>query len=101
MRLLRYAVSTAAVILSATASLAADLPTKKPAPPSAPILQPSPWRFELTGYGWGSSLSGNTGIRNFPELPFLGGNPRPLQFYFPIYSIVCSSAAGVTLNRPV
>jgi hypothetical protein len=58
-------------LASAAPGLAADLPTKKPppAPAPAPVI-PSTWRFELTGYGWASSLSGNAGIRNFPTLPF-------------------------------
>ena len=52
-------------------SWAADLPTKKPAPvfEPQPVLPPA-WRFEFTGYGWLSSLSGYSGIRNFPVLPF-------------------------------
>jgi hypothetical protein len=57
-----------------------DLPTKKPAPPPpAPIVQSSPWRFELTGYGWASSLSGYAGIRNFPALPFYANFPKIVE----------------------
>jgi len=58
-------------LVVSVAAVAADLPTKKPAP--APILQPvlpQAWRFEFSGYGWLSSLSGYAGIRNFPTLPF-------------------------------
>ena len=52
-------------------ALAADLPTKKPAPEPIPVpAVPSTWRFELTGYGWATSLDGNAGIRRFPTNPF-------------------------------
>jgi hypothetical protein len=58
-------------IVFSKGAVGSDLPTKKPAPaPPAPVVQPSPWRFEFTGYGWASSLSGYAGIRNFPTLPF-------------------------------
>jgi hypothetical protein len=45
-----------------------DLPTKKPAL-VAPAL-PSSWRFEITGYGWGTDLSGQSGVGPFPSSPF-------------------------------
>ncbi len=57
--------------LMAAPALAADLPTKKPAPaPIPPVIAPSPWRFELTGYGWASSLAGNAGFGTLPTLPY-------------------------------
>jgi len=31
---------------------------------------PSTWRFEFTGYGWATSLTGNAGIKQFPSTPF-------------------------------
>jgi hypothetical protein len=58
-------------ILSAATASAADLPTKKPAP--APIPQPalpSTWRIEITGYGWASSVLGNTGFGALPTLSY-------------------------------
>jgi hypothetical protein len=70
----------AAAALAAAPALAADLPTKKaPPPPPPPVVAPSPWRFELTGYGWASWLSGNAGIRNFPTLPFYVTFPKLLE----------------------
>ena len=35
----------------------------------APAL-PSSWRFEITGYGWGTDLSGEAGVGPFPSSPF-------------------------------
>ena len=65
------AVVASVTTLLATSALAADLPTKKSPPPLAvPILQPSPWRFELTGYGWGTSLAGNAGFGTLPTLDY-------------------------------
>ena len=62
------------VALAGPAALAADLPTKKP----APVLQPAPsvsskWRFDVTLYGWIGSLAGDAGIRQFPTTPFHAG----------------------------
>jgi len=71
MRGVAKAVLAAVGMLSAAPVLAADLPTKKPAP--APIPEPvlpSTWRFEFTGYGWATSLTGNAGIKQFPSTPF-------------------------------
>ena len=52
-------------------AVAADLPTKKaaPAPVPEPVL-PSTWRFEITGYGWATSLAGSTGFGSLPTLPY-------------------------------
>ena len=57
--------------LAVAPALAADLPTKKPAPAPPPLpVVPSTWRFELTGYGWATWLAGNAGVRQFPTNPF-------------------------------
>jgi hypothetical protein len=52
-------------------AVAADLPTKKPAPEEivAPAL-PSTWHYEITGYGWGTDLAGQAGVGPFPTSPF-------------------------------
>jgi hypothetical protein len=50
----------------ATAAFASDLPTKKPAPPSAPVPATSNWHFDLTLYGWALNLTGNVGVGPFP-----------------------------------
>ena len=51
-------------------ALAADLPTKKPAPEEilAPDL-PSSWHYEITGYGWGTDVASQTGVGPFPTSP--------------------------------
>lgn len=52
-------------------AFAADLPTKKPAPGLAPVpILPSTWHFDLIGYGWATSLAGNTGVGPFPTSSF-------------------------------
>jgi len=56
--------------LCAAPAAAADLPepglpTKKAEPIVTPAL-PSSWRFEITGYGWGTNVTGQTGIGPFP-----------------------------------
>src|SRR5271154_7500626 len=58
-------------LCAAPATEAADLPTKKPAPEEivAPVL-PSGWQYEITGYGWGTDLAGQTGVGPFPTSPF-------------------------------
>ena len=45
---------------------APDLPTTKPAPELVAPALPSSWRFEITGYGWGTDLSAQTGVGPFP-----------------------------------
>ena len=52
-------------------AVAADLPTKKPAPEEivAPVL-PSTWHYEITGYGWGTDLAGQAGVGPFSTSPF-------------------------------
>jgi hypothetical protein len=69
MKILAKAFWLAAAMLAAAPAIAADLPTKKPAP--APIPEPiipSTWRFEITGYGWASSVAGSSGFGAFPTL---------------------------------
>jgi hypothetical protein len=71
MRATAKSVLIAVGILSAATASAADLPTKKPSPepiPQPPI--PSTWRVEITGYGWASSVLGNTGFGALPTLPY-------------------------------
>jgi hypothetical protein len=57
-------------IVSATTVAASDLPTKKPAPETTPVPPLSDWHFDLTLYGWGLNLTGNTGFGPFPTTPF-------------------------------
>ncbi len=71
MRYRAKVISVAIGMALAAPAFAADLPTTKPAP--APIPEPaiaSTWHFELTGYGWATSMAGNTGILQFPTVPF-------------------------------
>jgi len=69
-----------AAALAAGMATAADLPTKKgPPPPAIPLLQPSPWRFELTGYGWGTSIAGNVGFGTLPTLQYYAPFSEVLQ----------------------
>ncbi len=71
MRGVAKAILVAVGLLAGAPGFAADLPTKKPAP--APIPEPvipSTWRFELTGYGWATSLAGNTGFGTLPTLSY-------------------------------
>src|ERR1700760_770116 len=63
-------------------ALAADLPTKKSAPP--PIVQPvvpSSWHYEITGYGWGSSIAGSTGFGSLPTLPYFASFRKVLEHF--------------------
>lgn len=63
-------------------ALAADLPTKKPAPEEivAPDL-PSSWHYEITGYGWGTDIAGQTGVGPFPTSPFFINFLKILQHF--------------------
>jgi hypothetical protein len=70
MRPLGKGILAAVGVLSGATAFAADLPTKKPPPEVAPPVVLPTWRFEITGYGWGSSLAGSAGIATFPPLPF-------------------------------
>jgi hypothetical protein len=68
--------------LSTAPALAADLPTKKPA--SAPIVEPavpSTWRFEVTGYGWASSLAGASGFGGLPTLDYYASFGKVLEHF--------------------
>ena len=73
-----------ALILAALAfaapAAASDLPTKKPAPEPvvAPPL-PSTWRFEITGYGWASSVAGSTGFGTLPTLSYYASFAKLLE----------------------
>jgi hypothetical protein len=61
---------------------AADLSTKKSAP--APIVQPvvpSSWHYEITGYGWGSSIAGSTGFGSLPTLPYYASFGKVLEHF--------------------
>jgi hypothetical protein len=61
-------------------AVAADLPTKKPAPePVVTPALPSSWHFEITGYGWASSVTGNSGFGALPTLPYFARFTTLLQ----------------------
>ncbi len=80
MRGVTKAVLLAAAVLAAVPAIAADLPTKKPAP--VPIVEPvlpSTWRFEITGYGWASSLAGNSGFGTLPTLDYYAPFSKVLE----------------------
>jgi hypothetical protein len=71
MRAIATSALIAVGIFSTATVFAADLPTKKAVP--APIPQPplpSTWHFEITGYGWASSVTGNSGFGALPTLPY-------------------------------
>jgi hypothetical protein len=61
---------------------ATDLPTTKPAAEEivAPAL-PSTWRYEITGYGWGTDVAGQTGVGPFPTSPFFINFLKILQHF--------------------
>ena len=80
MRSLAKAFWLAAAMLAAVPAIAADLPTKKAAP--APIPEPalpSTWRFELTGYGWATSLAGSAGFGTLPTLSYYAPFSKVLE----------------------
>jgi len=70
------------VVLGGASAAAADLPTRKPAPEEiiAPDL-PSSWHYEITGYGWGTDLAGQTGVGPFPTSPFFINFLKILQHF--------------------
>ena len=73
---------------------AADLPTKKQAPEEivAPAL-PSTWHYEITGYGWGTDLAGQTGVGPFPTSPFF--------IRFPVGPLTClPTPPGMGRRKP-
>jgi len=67
-------------MVAGASAIAADLPTKKraPAPIPEPVI-PSSWRFELTGYGWGTSIAGNVGFGTLPTLPYYASFGKVLE----------------------
>jgi len=70
MRNKQCALALAAGLFAAPAA-ASDLPTTKP--PSEPVVTPalpSSWHYEITGYGWGTDLSGQAGVGPFPSSAF-------------------------------
>jgi len=71
MRTYLAAVVFSAGMWAAPVAEAADLPTTKPASQEivAPQL-PSGWQYEVTGYGWGTDLSGKSGVGPFPASAF-------------------------------
>ncbi len=64
---------------AAASAFAADLPTKKAPALPIPVLQPSPWRFEITGYGWASSIAGSSGFGGLPTLPYYASFGKVLE----------------------
>jgi hypothetical protein len=71
-----------AASLCAAPVAAADLPTKKPAPePVVTPPLPSTWRFEITGYGWASSIAGSTGFGSLPTLPYYASFGKVLEHF--------------------
>jgi hypothetical protein len=69
-------------VLSGASAVAADLPTQKPAPTPIPQpVLPSAWHFELTGYGWGSSIAGSTGFGSLPTLPYYASFGKVLEHF--------------------
>ena len=69
-------------MLSGASAIAADLPTKKPAPePVVTPTLPSSWHFEITGYGWGTDLAGPAGVGPFPTSPFYVNFLKLLQHF--------------------
>jgi hypothetical protein len=95
MRGVATAIRIALGALAAAPALAADLPTKKPAPEPVPLpVVPSSWRFELTGYGWASSLSGYAGVRNFPTLPFYADFPKIVEHLGGVFMGAATASNG-------
>ena len=82
MRLGARAILIAGGFTGASMAFAADLPTKKPAPPPEPAPPiASPWRFEITGYGWASSLAGNVGFGALPTLSYYASFGKVLEHF--------------------
>jgi len=70
-----------AVGFCGTPAAAADLPTKKPAPEIVTPPVPSSWHYEITGYGWGSSIAGSTGFGSLPTLPYYASFGKVLEHF--------------------
>ena len=45
-----------------------------------PVL-PSSWHFEITGYGWASSIAGSTGFGSLPTLPYYAPFAKVLEHF--------------------
>ena len=76
---LAKAVFLSLAALAAGAASAADLPTRKPPPVPVLVAEPPPWRFEITGYGWASSLAGTSGFGGLPSLPYYASFGKVLE----------------------
>jgi hypothetical protein len=103
--------------LCAAPALASDLPTKKPPPPVVTPALPSSWHFEITGYGWATTLAGQSGVGPFPTEPFFINFIKLLEhfegglmgaavarndtFIFGLDAILARVGAGVNFNNPV
>ena len=42
---------------------------------------PPAWHFEITGYGWGTSIAGSTGFGSLPTLPYYAPFPKLLEHF--------------------
>jgi hypothetical protein len=80
MRGIAKAIWVAIGLLAVAPGFAADLPTKKQAPVPVPAI-PSTWRFEVTGYGWASSIAGSTGFGALPTLPYYASFGKVLEHF--------------------
>src|ERR1700728_1573799 len=78
---IRLAAVLLAVGFCGTPAAAADLPTKKPAPEIVTPPVPSSWHYEITGYGWGSSIAGSTGFGSLPTLPYYASFGKVLEHF--------------------
>ncbi|MGA8713411.1 MAG: hypothetical protein WB647_10370 [Roseiarcus sp.] len=82
MRGFARAIWVAIGLLAGAPGFAADLPTKKPAPAPVPVPAiPSTWRYEITGYGWASSIAGSTGFGALPTLPYYASFGKVLEHF--------------------
>jgi hypothetical protein len=70
-----------AAVLGASPAVASDLPTKKASEEIVAPTLPSNWTFEVTGYGWGTDLSGQSGVGPFPTSPFFVNFLKLLQHF--------------------
>ncbi|MFY9968997.1 MAG: hypothetical protein WAK41_06250 [Roseiarcus sp.] len=82
MRGVAKAIWVAVGLLAGAPGFAADLPTKKSAPAPVPVPAiPSTWRYEITGYGWASSIAGSTGFGALPTLPYYASFGKVLEHF--------------------
>ena len=44
-------------------------------------MQPSPWRFEITVYGWATSIAGSAGFGGLPTLPYYASFGKILEHF--------------------